>query len=332
MDADGEFSFSCNEDHPLRYELVIVDECSMVPNRLMADLLRAIDPDQTKVLLVGDQGQLPSVGAGAVLRDILASGVVPHVELTQIHRNSGDIVKACHRILRGESYAPSEKLDPEAGLNLRHIEATHPEEIRDAIVEIVSKRMPARGYDPVWDVQVISPVNSRTVLSCEGLNQVLQSALNPMPPVAEGSPFRINDKVIQTKNQTIDNEYVVNGDMGKIINEAGARMEVQFFNPDRLVKIPRKGNNLLLAYCITCHRMQGSEAPVVIIPVHKSFGFFVNRSWIYTAISRAKDICITVGQFEAIAQAIGRQDAVVRKTMLKEKLQEVALEKELEAI
>jgi exodeoxyribonuclease V alpha subunit len=325
MGASG-FEFTVNEENPMWADLVVIDELSMVTNNLMADLLRGVDKRRTKLLFVGDHGQLPSVGPGAVLRDLLAADCLPHVELTKIHRNSGEIVKACHAINKGQVFDPPEQLDPEQGFNYRHIEADTPEHIREIIKVLVKDRMPARGYDPVWDVQMISPTNSRTVLSCDGLNDVLQEMLNPLPNVLDetqgADKFRLNDKIIQTKNRSVDEDYIVNGDIGEIIEypQNTGQMTVRFFDPERIVKLPKQANDLLRAYCITCHRMQGSEAPVIIIPVHKVFGYFVNRSWIYTAISRAKEICITVGQFRAVRHAIHREDAVVRKTMLKEKL------------
>lgn len=331
--VNGSFQFAHNEEYPLRYELVIVDEASMVSNDLMADLLRAIKLG-TKLLLVGDQEQLPSVGAGAVLRDLLASKKIPHVELTEIHRNAGDIVKASHRIKQGLPYAPSPQLDPANGLNLRHIERRDPAGILGTIQEIVVNRMSARGFDPIWDVQVISPTNKRTILSCKSINGMLQQLLNPNVEDQQKSPFFPGDKVIQTKNTRVQSsieiggqemeidEYVVNGDLGQIL-AVDEFLQVNFLYPDRKAKLSKKENHLLLAYCITCHRMQGSEAPVVIIPVHKSFNFFMNRPWIYTAISRAQFLCITVGQFEAIEAAIKKSAAEMRVTRLKERMIEV---------
>jgi exodeoxyribonuclease V alpha subunit len=300
----------------------------------MADLLRAVAPDKTKVLFVGDHGQLPSVGPGAVLRDLLAAEVVPTTRLTKIHRNSGAIVQACHAInTNGEVFPPS-VLDPATGKNFRHIEAEDIEQVQQIIRMLVAERMPARGYDPVWDVQTISPTNSRTALSCDGLNDVLQRQLNPNAPATDYGDkcpqWRIGDKVIQTKNAKIKGRdiEIVNGDMGQIIAADTKTLTVKFFLPERIVKLPAKGNNLLLAYCVTCHRMQGSEAKVVIVPVHRTFGPFVTRSWIYTAISRAKDICITVGQFDAFVAAIGRKDSVERSTKLVQRLQQAFVDAE----
>lgn len=328
MGNNGNFVFGKNETNKLTEDFIILDECSMITNGLMASVMKAIDTSKTRLLLVGDHYQLPSVGAGAILRDFIASGRIPCTELTEIQRNSGDIVKACHKIKDGKYYTPSEILDPDNGLNLRHVEVRSPERIQEVIRQIVTGRMVERGYDPVWQVQVLSPTNERTQLSCKALNKVLQAELNSSPKL-ENTIFRVNDKVIQTKNEKIKTptggeELVVNGDMGTILDIRLKKKQVivNFDNPDRTVSIPLygKANKLLLAYCITVHRFQGSEAPVVIIPIHSGFNFFINRPWIYTAISRAKSICITVGEFSAIEKAIDTEMVLHRKTFLREKL------------
>jgi len=325
---NGNFVFGMNEKNKLSEDLLILDECSMITNALMASVMKAIDAKRTRLLLVGDHYQLPSVGAGAILRDLIASGQIPCTELTEIQRNSGDIVKACHQIKDGKYYTASKALDPDNGLNLRHIECRSPERIQEIIRQVVTGRMVERGFNPTWDVQVLSPTNERTILSCKGLNKVLQAELNPNPKL-ENTIFRVNDKVIQTKNEKIKTptggeELVVNGDMGTIIDISLKKKQivVKFDNPSRTVSVPLrgKGNKLLLGYSITCHRYQGSEAPVVIIPVHSGFNFFVNRPWLYTAISRAQSICITVGEFSAVEKAIDTQMVLHRKTFLKEKL------------
>lgn len=320
----GDFRFAKNETNTLDYDFVVCDEVSMVGCDLMADLLRAIDPQRTKILFVGDQDQLPSISPGSVLRDFLNSKVIPTVELDQIFRNSGDIVRACHKIKTGERYTPSASLDPENGLNIRHIEASNPQKIVEIIRELVSVRMPARGFNPIWDVQVLSPTNTRTAMSCQGINEVLQSTLNKSPAV-EGCKFKPGDKAIQTKNQPVGNDYIVNGDLCEILEVTEKEIKAKFFDPDREVTLPRNHNNLLLAYCITCHRAQGSEFPVVIIPVHNSFSFIVNRPWIYTGISRAREVCVSVGQFDAIGKAIKREAASQRRTLLKEKIMNSSL-------
>uniref|UniRef100_A0A6M3K3K8 Putative ATPase domain containing protein n=1 Tax=viral metagenome TaxID=1070528 RepID=A0A6M3K3K8_9ZZZZ len=326
MGNNGNFVFQRDEKNPLDIDLLILDEVSMIDNRLMASILRALDTNKTKLLLIGDAGQLPSVGPGSILRDLLASKKIPHVELDEIFRNSGDIVKACHRIKDGKYYKPSPTLDPDNGLNLRHIECRDMSRIQEIIRQIVTKRMVERGYDPMWDVQVLSPTNTRTDLSCEALNKVLQAELNSSP-VVDGTIFRVNDKVIQIKNEKIKTpsggeELVVNGDMGTILDIPLKKKQIilKFDNPERTVVAPLRGHNLLLGYCITCHRFQGSEAPVVIVPVHSGFNFFITRPWLYTALSRGQSIVITVGEFSAIKKAIDTEMPLHRKTMLMEKL------------
>lgn len=315
---NGDFVFSHGESMPLKCDLLICDETSMVANDLMADLLRAVNANKTSILFVGDQDQLPSIGPGSVLRDFLASKAIPHTELTVIHRNSGDIVRSCHQIKQGQTYTPSGTLTPETGQNLRHIEIKRPQDILGTIKALVCDRLPQRGYNPIWDIQVISPTNTRTAMSCGAINKVLQAELNPNPEI-DGTIFRMGDKIINTKNKTYDDGYIVNGDIGQVLDINGKYLTIKFFDPDRIVEISKTDNHLLLAYSITCHRFQGSEAPVIIIPVHSAFTFFLNRPWIYTAISRARDICITVGEFGAINHAIGRP-ANERNTKLKELL------------
>jgi len=320
------FMFMRDHKAPLDQNVIICDEVSMVSNDLMARLLEATKAGK-KVLFVGDQDQLPSVGAGAVLRDFLASGVIPHVELTIIHRNTGRIVSACHEIKHGRLYSPSPELDLPYE-NLRHIEAHDPQKIVDIIVQLISENIARRGYNPVWDVQVISPYNERTLMSCENINHVLQEKLNPNKPIVDDRGkqylFKPGDKAIQTKNEIVRHEhssdYVVNGDLCEIISIEKRQVLAKFFYPDRTVVLDRVANHLKLAYAITCHKFQGSEAPVVIIPVHSSFAYFVTRPWIYTAISRAQEICITVGQFSAIKKAIEKAHSNKRITKLEEKL------------
>lgn len=326
------FAFKKNATNPISTDLLILDEVSMLTNSLMADVFRAVDFNTT-VVFVGDKNQLPSVGAGAVLRDMLASGVVPFVELTEIQRNSGDIVKACHAINNGKFYTPSNVLKPEIGQNLRHIEARQIDGVQSIIEKIVCERMPDRGYDPVWDIQVLSPVNKKTELSCKDLNELLQNKLNPNPPV-KGTIFRVGDKIINTKNlkmatPTGKEELVVNGDMGKVLEINNKNIVVEFYDPDRICVVPRKDHTLLLAYAITVHRSQGSEFPVVIIPFHSAFGFFVDKPLAYTALSRGREVVITVGHFQEIRVVTKRISSQERITKLEKLLKENKAEEEV---
>lgn len=344
---NGDFSFMVNADNPWPEKLVIIDEASMITTELFDHVMQGIDTSKTKLLLVGDTGQLPSIGGGAVLRDLIESGLIAHTELDIIHRNSGKIVEACASIHAGRSYSKSTQidLDAENKINLVHIDCTDQDDILKAIETVVADRMPMRGYDPVWDVQVISPVNSKGALSCESINETLRARLNPthaLDPDGD-KKWRVGDKVINTKNlkameslclndkgkKSLGEVMVVNGDIGEIVSAEEKKLIIDFYDPDRTVDIDRSKNNLLHAYCITCHRFQGSESPVIIIPIHSSFAFFANRSWIYTAISRAREICITIGDFSVIDAMVKNIRDARRVTMLKDKIVDKNNEREL---
>lgn len=364
-DKTKSFKFIRNAYNNLPADLIILDEISMITNDLMARVLEAIDTNKTKLLLIGDQNQLPSVGAGAILRDILASKTIPHVELDIIHRNSGKIVTACHKIKDGQLYTPVRKLNLEADspVNLIHIECFTPESALLGIEKLMCDVIPKKyNYDPVEDIQVISPVNKKGELSCDSINKVLRNRLNPDKvnnfeenldnhidnhfKAKENNSdnntykFRSGDKVINTKNSKAESvggeeSAIVNGDIGIVQAVDVKSITVLFSDPERTVRIPKSDQHLLHAYCITCHRFQGSEAPVIIIPVHRQFNYFLSNSWIYTAISRAKDICITIGSFQTVERAIRNRQPNNRVTMLSEKLiaaDRANIEREFEGI
>lgn len=332
-----QFVFNQNESNPLPYTFIIVDEVSMVGNDLMADLFRAIDPKQTKVLLVGDSCQLPSVQPGNVLHDLIACGAIPVTELTEVFRHSGAIVDFCTAIRTDAHYNLPRELDIDAGQNYVHIECNSAQVIHDTIIKLAIDNMPRRGYDTTRDVQVLSPVNSKTVMSCDALNKSIQDMVNPQPPEAciNDSGFRLGSKVINTRNiydaisaDTDDKEILLNGDMGFIIDLQGEAksMIVQFDNPDRKIIISKYNHYLKLAYALTIHRSQGSQFPVVIMPVHSAFQYQANRALIYTAVSRAQEILITVGQASAIRQAVRDTKVYRRQTFLASKIQDIMLE------
>ena len=176
------FVFGHNSDNPLPYTFIIVDECSMIGNDLMADLIQAIDPDNTKVLLVGDSCQLPSVQPGNVLHDLISCGAVPVTELTEVFRHSGEIIDFCTSIRTDTSYDLPRALDIDNGKNYIHVECSNPQVIHDTIVKLATVNMPKRNYSTTMDVQLLSPVNSKTVLSCDALNESIQNLVNPQPP------------------------------------------------------------------------------------------------------------------------------------------------------
>ena len=330
-----QFYFQHDKENPLPFTFIIIDECSMIGNDLMASLLQAIDPGKTKVLLVGDAAQLPSVQPGNVLHDLITCGVIPCVELTEVFRHTGGIINFCTAIRRnwGEKHKLFKILDLNAGQNYVHIECSAPQAIHDTIVKLATVNMPKRNYNTTRDIQILSPVNSKTVLSCDALNESIQNVVNSQPCGAciDNSAFRLNSKVINTKNLydviSADNdskEMILNGDMGTIIDLRGTEkaMVVKFQNPDRKILISKYHHYLKLAYALTIHRAQGSQFPVVIMPVHSIFAYNYNRALLYTAVSRAQNILITVGQRTAIRQAVRSVGVYNRKTMLQEKIED----------
>lgn len=342
----GEFSFQAGPDEPLPAGAVVVDEFSMVDVRLARALLSALRPG-TRILIVGDRHQLPSIGPGSLLRDLIAAGI-PSFELTEIKRNSGRIVAACHAIKDGKTPSPSPSLDLHAGENWRHIDADAPEEITAIIDSLYRTKLTASGIagDLRWDAQSIAPMNERGSLSCKPLNELIQSILNPTRERHAFLPFSPGDKVVRLKNgevkgQIIDDDAaatedelrdaegsragtvrVVNGDLGIVEQITKSEIIVTFSAPRRRAIIAIKDHQLRLAYCMTCHKLQGSEAPIVIMPLHRQFATspLWTREWIYTAMSRAKLALITVGQLGTLSTGIAKIGNSRRRTHLKELL------------
>lgn len=330
---EGGFRFGRDRTTPLIEDVIIVDEVSMVDISLMSHLMDAIK-DGARVILVGDFYQLPSVGPGNVLKDLIESEVIPTVELTIIKRQDpGLIVQNCHRIKDGQDIL----VDNDGSPDFRFYEEDDPRKIQSIIVQLASETVPAiwnddPAFDRVRDIQVITALREKTELSCKALNGVLQARLNP-GETGKGCQFREGDKVIQLKNRSVQDRRdgkqhsVVNGDIGYVEENIPrpACAVVKFENPDRQIGVARKSVDRDLAYALTVHKFQGSESRVVIIPVHKAFGpFMLQRTWIYTAISRAADLCILVGQRGAVAEAIRRNHSIARYSLLKKRIQENA--------
>jgi len=330
------FEFSHNSDNLLPYTAIIIDEFSMVGNDLAASLFQAIDYTKTKVLIVGDVNQICSISPGNVLRDFISCGMIPFTELNEVFRNSGEIINLCTAIRTDTRYNLPKTLDLDTGQNYVHIECGNPQTIHDTIIKLATENMVKRGYDTTKDVQILSPVNSKTVLSCDTLNESIQNIVNPQPPEAcvngnrDRDGFRLGSKVINTRNLydsiTVDGdkEIVLNGDGGIIVDLQGdnKNMVIHFENPDRKILVNKYNHHLKLSYCITIHRSQGSQFPVVIMPAHSAFQYQNNRALIYTAVSRAQKILITVGQAAAIRQAVRDTKVYRRKTFLSEKIQD----------
>jgi exodeoxyribonuclease V alpha subunit len=300
----GTGGFSHNEDNPLECDLLVVDETSMVDVPLMNYLLRAL-PESASLLLVGDVDQLPPVGPGMALRNIIESGVVPVVRLTEVFRQAinSQIILNAHRINDG--------LLPEVGENgsdFYFVEREEPERIADTVIEFVKKRIPNKfKLDPIRDVQVLSPMN-RGSLGIRELNARLQEELNPRKaeePFVEkfGWHYRIRDKVIQTEND-YDKE-VFNGDIGQITKIEPADRELTVKFDQREVNYDfGELDELALAYAITIHKSQGSEFPAVVIPLATQHYLLLQRNLVYTGITRGKQLVMLVGQSKALSLAV----------------------------
>jgi exodeoxyribonuclease V alpha subunit len=298
--------FQRDESNPLECDLLIVDETSMVDVLLMNALLRAI-PKDSALILVGDVDQLPSVGPGNALRDLIESGMAPVVRLTEVFRQAAAsrIITSAHLIRQGRM---PELRTAEPDSDFHFVERDTPEEIAATLVRLVQDRIPKEhGLDPIRDIQVLCPMN-RGSIGVRELNTVLQRALNPprpSEPVAErfGWRFQVRDKVIQTENNY--KKEVFNGDIGAIEKIDPVEQEVFVRYDDRLVTYDYgELDEVSLAYAITIHKAQGSEFPAVVIPVAMQHFMLLERNLIYTGITRARKFLVVVGQKKALGLAV----------------------------
>lgn len=299
-------AFTRNEANPLECDLLIVDECSMVDVPLMNHLLRALPPCAS-LLLVGDVDQLPSVGPGLVLKHLIESGVVPVVRLTEVFRQaaSSRIIISAHRINEGRM---PELLAKGADSDFFFIDRAQPEQIAQTLVDMVKTRIPARfGFNPIRDIQVLCPMN-RGSLGIRELNLRLQAELNPPradePSVEKfGWRFHLGDKVIQTENNY--DKDVFNGDIGQIAKIDPFEREVTVkFDQREVVYDYGELDEVALAYAITIHKSQGSEFPVVVIPLAMQQYLLLQRNLVYTGITRGKRLVVLIGQKKALAMAV----------------------------
>jgi exodeoxyribonuclease V alpha subunit len=319
--ATGEFKR--NQQRPLTGDLFVLDETSMVDVVLGHQFLRAV-PNKACVILVGDVDQLPSVGPGSVLADLIASQVVPVVRLTEIFRQASQsqIVTAAYAINNGRM---PNLTTPEELTDFYFVECDEPEAIQDMLVRLVKERIPARfGCDPKSDIQVLTPMN-RSLLGARNLNQVMQEALNPSDNGPEiqrfGWTFRIGDRVIQTENNY--DRDVFNGDLGVIENMNRIEQEMVVNFDGRPVKYDFADlDELSLAYVLSIHKSQGSEFPCVVIPLHTQHYMMLQRNLLYTAVTRGKRLVVLVGTKKALGMAIRRADTRHRYTALRRRLQE----------
>ena len=319
------FSFRFNLDNPLNFDLIIIDEASMLDALLMNSLLKAI-PDHASVLMVGDINQLPSVGAGSVLSDIIKSKEIPVVELNEIFRQAqtSRIIVNSHRINNGEFPF----IDIPKGNDLTDfymIKAEGAEEIHDKLIHVVTKRIPQRfGFDPIEDIQILTPMN-RGGLGARSLNVDLQQSLNGKsnPKITRfGYIFSKGDKIIQLVNNY--DKSVFNGDIGNVydVNIEDSFITVNFEN--RFIDYEfGELDEISLAYAISIHKSQGSEYPVVVIPLSMQHYMMLARNLIYTAITRGKHLVVIIGEVKALSMAINNNQTTKRLTNLKNKLLDI---------
>jgi len=295
-----------NEKHPLHCDLLVVDETSMVDVSLMHHLVRAL-PSHGSLLIVGDADQLPSVGPGLLLRQLIESGVLPVAKLTEVFRQAegSRIITNAHRINQG---LLPETAESEKDSDFFFIEREDPERIAETLLEVVKDRIPKRfGLDPIREVQVLTPMN-RGSLGVRELNSRIQEAVNPVKPgqpMVErfGSQFRLGDKVIQTENDY--DKAVFNGDIGQVtaIDMIEQELKVDFEGRVVLFQFGEL-DSLALAYAITIHKSQGSEFPAVIIPLATQQFMLLQRNLVYTGVTRAKRLVVLIGQPKALSMAV----------------------------
>jgi exodeoxyribonuclease V alpha subunit len=313
-----EGGFLRDEGDPIEASVIIVDEASMLDLPLLDHLLTAIAPE-THLVLVGDVDQLPSVGPGSVLRDLIDSQAVPVVVLKRIFRQAGEslIVQNAHRILRGDPLA----LDGEPERrDFVFIAREREEDALAVIEELVKERIPRRLGGAAADIQLLSPMH-RGLLGTVHLNRQLQQLLNPRGPSIErgGTTFRLGDRVMQLRNNY--DKGVFNGDLGKIaavdIEEGELTVD---FDGKSITMDADDLDEIGLAYAISVHKSQGSEYPAVVIPLHTAHFPMLHRSILYTAVTRGRELVVLVGSKRAVAMAIKNIRIEKRFTGLKERL------------
>jgi exodeoxyribonuclease V alpha subunit len=319
-------TFARGRENPLDTDVLVVDEASMVDTLLARSLLAAVRTG-AQLVLVGDVDQLPSVGPGAVLGDVIASDAATVIRLTEIFRQAAQskIVVSAHRINRGE--LPELDGAPDGGSDFYFISREEPLAAQSTIVELVAERIPARfGLDPIADIQVLAPMH-RGELGTGALNRALQERLNPSrePELVRGErAFRRGDKVMQLRNDYDRN--VFNGDIGVIAAvDLDAGMARVDFGDGRVTTYERgELDQLVHAYAVSVHKSQGSEYPAVVIPLVTQHFMMLQRPLLYTAVTRGKRLVVLVGSRRAVALAVKNADATRRNTWLAERVRALA--------
>ena len=313
--------FTRHRENPLEGDLIVIDEASMLDVRLMSQLLLAM-PRKASLLLVGDVDQLPSVGPGNVLQDLIRSRLSPVSRLTQIYRQAAasSIIDASHAVNRG-NLPP---LENGADSDFFFLERDNPQEILSTVEQLLSKRIPEGfGLHPRDDIQLLTPMN-RQALGTRELNQELQKKLNPPSEfkteiVRFGTTFREGDKVMQTRNNY--EKEIFNGDIGHIIEITTEPTSIYVrFGEEAVHFEPGELDELQLAYAITIHKSQGSEFPAVVIPLASQHYMLLQRNLLYTAITRGKRLVILVGERKVLEMAVRKTESVHRHTGLQHRL------------
>ena len=316
-------TFKRDAKNPVEAGAVVVDEASMLDLALADSLVQALAPE-TRLVLVGDVDQLPSVGPGAVLRDVIASGKIPCVRLTQIFRQarSSLIVTNAHRINAGEPPVAPPPGDTQADFFV--VDCRDPEAAKKTILELVTSRIPRRfGLDPIRDVQVLTPMHRGPAESI-ALNQALQAALNPSGAALDRGTrvYRVGDKVMQLRNDY--DRSVFNGDVGVVSgiqeNEDQETCLHVTFDDREVVYPPASLDELVLAYACSVHKAQGSEYPAVVIPLLTTHYVMLSRNLLYTAVTRGKRLVVLVCDPRALALALSADRRDERKTRLAARL------------
>jgi exodeoxyribonuclease V alpha subunit len=345
--SDG-WSFHFNDQNPLPFRFVIIDESSMIDVDLLASLLRACT-SSTHVLFVGDTGQLAPVGHGRPFFDL--QQVVPTGKLTEIRRNSGRIVQACAEIRDHNTITFSEKMildceEPENLILIQCKDEDQPQILEQLIAKIDAQHISPRNLSLIDDLQVVTGKNKGTPVSRKPLNKLLQQVLNPDGDSIQGNPFRINDKIVDLKNGTYEDSennkeshFVANGELGKVKDIMPGRMIVAMTEPERQIQIchaPVQENesgiddsentakgavgNWDLGYVLSTHRSQGSQWKFVIVMADSKGAMVQSRQWLYTAISRAEIATFVIGQKQVVNAMLKRDGISGRKTFLVERI------------
>jgi exodeoxyribonuclease V alpha subunit len=336
--SPAEGGFQRDESSPLSddFDLVIVDEASMLSLELADALFRAAG--DSHVLLVGDTDQLPPIGAGSVLADLVECGVVPRVHLTAIYRQAARslIIQSARRINAGEppflsfdearaTLGPDAEFDEDFFFIGRH----GPESMREAVIEVVCERIPARfGLDPRTDVMTLVPMR-RGLVGLEALNAELERRLNPgdLPVVVARTGLRLGSRIVQTKNDYTPDREVMNGEVAFIVDwddeEGDARLSLD--DGEREIVVPAAALETYdLAWALTVHRSQGSQFPAVVAPWSTAYAVMLSRALLYTAVTRAQRLCVLVGERKAVAMALARSEQRRRHSALAERVVDAA--------